>query len=83
MKRVIERLFIAEFWMFTIVGIGMLILAGLGFQLAAAGVPKNAEAIIATLVTGILLVMRDAITAIRARWRIDQAPETTETEEQP
>lgn len=73
MRRLIDRVLIPEFWMFTIVGIGMLILAAIGFQLAIGGVPKNAEAIIATLVTGILLVMRDAITAIRARWRVDNA----------
>jgi hypothetical protein len=72
MRAIIAKLAIREFWMFTIAGLGMLTLAIVAVQVAYGGMPRNAEAILSAIVTGIVLTIRDVITAIRALWRISQ-----------
>lgn len=71
-KVILAKLAIREFWMFTIAGLGMLTLAVVAVQVAYAGMPRNAEAILSAIITGIVLTVRDVINAIRALWRVSQ-----------
>ena len=71
-KTLIAKLAIREFWMFTIAGIGMMTLAVIGIIAARFGIPKTAEAVVASIVTLIGLRIGDVINAIRALWRVSQ-----------
>lgn len=71
-KTLIDKLAIREFWMFTIAGVALLIVGGISLQLAIGGIPKNAEALLGTVVGGLILLIRDVINAIRALWRVSE-----------
>lgn len=74
-RHLIDKLAIREFWMFTIAAIALFVVGGIGFQAAVHGIPDGAGEIIAAIVTGLLLVARDVINAIRALWRVSQEAE--------
>ncbi len=71
-RALIAKLAIREFWMFTIAGIGMVTLAIVAVLVAQGGMPRNSEAILSAIITGIVLTVRDVINAIRALWRVSQ-----------
>lgn len=74
----IDKLAIREFWMFTIAALSLGVVGAIGLVAVNEGLPKGAEAIVGGIVTGLILLARDVVNAIRALWRVSQ-----EAEEQP
>lgn len=74
MIRVFEKLAIREFWMFTIAGIGLIVLGAIAW-IVSDGVPDGAGEVLSAIVMGILLRIGDVINAIRALWRVSQEAE--------
>lgn len=72
--RLIDKLAIREFWMFTIAGLGLVVLGWIGW-IVSDGVPDGAGEILVAIATGILLRIGDVINAIRALWRVSQEQE--------
>lgn len=73
--RLVDKLAIREFWMFTIAALGLGIVGFLCIQVAVYGIPPRADAIVGGAVTGILMRVGDVINAIRALWRVSQEAE--------
>lgn len=74
-RHLIDKLAIREFWMFTIAAIALFVVGSIGFQAAMYGIPEGAGEILSGIVTGLLLIARDVINAIRALWRVSQEAE--------
>lgn len=76
-RHLINKLAIREFWMFTIAAIALFVVGAVGLQAAIYGIPEGAGEILSAVVTGLLLIARDVINAIRALWRVSQEAEET------
>jgi hypothetical protein len=71
-KTLIAKLAIREFWMFSIAGVSLLVVAIIAVAVVWKGVPEGAGEVLSVVVTGLLLRIGDVINAIRALWRVSQ-----------
>lgn len=74
-RHLVNKLAIREFWMFTIAAISLFVVGAIGLAAVRSGIPDGSGEIIAAIVTGLLLVARDVINAIRALWRVSHEAE--------
>jgi hypothetical protein len=72
MKSLIAKLAIREFWMFSIAGVSLIVIAIIGVSVVLNGVPEGAGEVLSVIVTGLLLRIGDVINAVRALWRVSQ-----------